>query len=555
MVARAAAAGLGALMQTTLPQASRRVALPLLPAASANPNALWQAFWRPYWAWSDAPPPELAAPDAPLPAEIGLAGQAVVGGLDRIRRNLWLSHAAVYIARGIWLGLLVAAGLMLLDLLGGPVFNPRLAGGIGIVLVLGGVALASRSKPGRQRTARMLDSSFRLHERLATALDDLGVGVPQPGTRAPLIYLQMADAANAVAMLRADHRLRPALPVREVAMIVICALLLTVLTFARGLGGGLPALETARVPAFTPAIERPEAPEPTAAEVAAAAAPPSVQEVLEASDRSGRARRDLQQLASALSDHPATSQAAADISAGDYAAAGDQLRQAAAQAGNLSPEGRQALAQDLQQAANEMDPGTNGLQEATQSAADSLQQDPAAASDGIRDLADAVEKTGEDVQSQSDLASQMRTARQAQTSQGTMSQTGGDSRGDPNEANAGEQGSNGAQGSAQSSGSLDPGQGADASGNQPGESSGEQQGGGEQGGESGGQSGAAERGAGEGGAGEAPGAAGDGGIGENSGGGEGAAGGETGAGAEGSGDSEVGRPGGGAGTGRTSDAQ
>jgi hypothetical protein len=491
----------------------------------------------------------LASADAAVPEQIGLAGQAVVAGIDRIRRNLWLSHAAVFICRGVWLGLLAAAVLMLIDLLGGPVFNPYLAGVIGALLVLGGVVLATLSKPGRRRTAQMLDRSFRLHERLATALDDLGLGVPQPGGRAPLVYLQMADAANAIAMLRVDHRLRPAFPVRELTLVVIFALLLTVLAFARGLGGGLPVLATARVPVFTPAIERPEPPQPSAAEVAAAAAPPTVQDVLERQDRSAQARHDLQQLASALSDHAATSQAAADISAGDYTAASEQLRQAAQQTANLSPEARQALAEDLGTASESMEPATNGLQEATQNAAQGLEQDPAAANEGMRGLADAVERAGQDVVSQSDLASEMRSARQAQPTQNGISQTG--SRGQAS-GDQGDPSSSGAQASASSS---DPGAGADASSGSEGGNEGGAQ---EQSSESGSrgegsQAGGQQAGAGESGNGQSPGEGQSGGPGENSEGGQGSAGDDAAAGAEGTGDSETARPGGGAGTGEASE--
>ena len=537
-------------MQTTLPQSSRGVTLPVLPAAAPDRGRLWREFCRPYWAWSDAPPPEIMTTDAPLPEHVGLAGQAVLAGIDRIRRNLWISHSAAYICRGAWLGLLVATVLMLIDLLGGPIFTPHVAGLIGALLVLGGVILAALSKPGRRRTAQMLDRSFRLHERLTTALDDLGLGVPEPGGRAPLVYLQMADAANAVAMLRADHRLRPAFPVREMALVVIFALLLTVLAFARGLGGGLPALAAARVPVFTPAIERPEPPQPTEAEVAAAAAPPTVQEVLERQDRSAQARHDLQQLASALSDHAATSQAAADISAGDYAAASEQLRQAAQQAGNLSPQAKQALANDLQTASESMDPATNGLQEATQNAAQGLEQEPAAANEGMRGLADAVERAGQDVVSQSDLASEMRSARQAQPTQNGISGEGS------NRQASGDQGDSSSSSAQSSASSRDPGAGADASAGS--ESSGDgsaadQQGNSESGSRSeGSQSGGQQAGKGESGNGQAPGEGQPGGQGENSAGGQGSPGNEAAGGAEGTGDSETARPGGGAGTGEAS---
>ena len=225
-------------------------------------------MWSPFWLWSDIPAPERTGRAAVTPAELGLAGQAVVAGIDRVRRFLWTSHAAAAICRGIWLGIAFAALLMLLDVIGGPIFDPVPALVAGGLTLLAGIVLAALSRPSRPRTARMLDRTFGLQERLSTALDDLGLGVPAPGERAPVVYLQMADAANAIAALRNDRRLRPAIPVREVVLVVFCALLLTTFAFLRGLGGGLPELAVARVPPFTPAIERPAEPEPSAADVA-----------------------------------------------------------------------------------------------------------------------------------------------------------------------------------------------------------------------------------------------------------------------------------------------
>jgi hypothetical protein len=297
----------------------------------------------------------------------------------------------------------------------------------------------------------MLDRTFGLHERLGTALDDLGLGVPGDGDRAPVVYLQMADAANAIAALRNDRRLRPAIPVREVVIVVLCALLLTTLAFLRGLGGGLPQLATASVPVFTPAIERPVDPEPSAAELEAAAMPPTVQEVLERSDRSSRARRDLQALAEALADHALTRPTAEQIARGDYASASEQLREASSRAGDLSQGAREGLAGDLDQAAGVMDPETNGLEEATRDAASGLREGDEPARTEMRDLADAVEQAGEEVVPQGELASQMRSAQQSQAQRGDSGdQSGSSAAGDPGSTAS----------SASSSG--DPGSGVDA---------------------------------------------------------------------------------------------
>ena len=320
------------------------------------------------------------------------------------------------------------------------------------MLLLAGLVLAALSKPSRPLTARMLDRTFGLQERLSTALDDLGLGVPAPGERAPVVYLQMADAANAIAALRNDSRLRPAIPVREVVLVVLCALVLATFAFLRGLGGGLPELAVAHVPPFTPAIERPADPEPSAAELEAAAMAPTVQEVLERADRSAQTRRDLQALAAALADHAVTRPAAEEIARGDYDAAGEQIRDAAAQAGELSPGAREGLAEDLERASETMQPETNGLQEATRDAASGLRQGDEPARTEMGDLADAVERAGEQVVPQEELASQMRSARQTQAQQGgESSQSGSPTQsGDPSDAGA------------QSSAGGDPGSGVDA---------------------------------------------------------------------------------------------
>jgi hypothetical protein len=462
---------------------------------AARPALLWRAFWAPFWVWSDSPKPGLPARAAAAPRDLGLAGEAVVTGIDRVRRRLWVTLTAAAICRGIWLALAFAAALMLLDVVGGPTFDPRPAAIAGVVLLLAGLVLGALSKPSRPLTARMLDRTFGLQERLSTALDDLGLGVPEPGERAPVVYLQMADSANAIAALRNDSRLRPAIPVREVVLVVLCALVLATIAFLRGLGGGLPELAVAHVPPFTPAIERPADPEPSAGEVQAAAMTPTVQEVLERADRSAQTRRDLQALAAAMADHAVTRPAAEEIARGDYDAAGEQIRDAATKAGELSPGAREGLAGDLERASETMQPETNGLQEATSDAASGLRQGDTPARTEMGDLADAVEQAGRQVIPQGELASQMWSARQSQAQQGGESSQSGSSAqdGDPTDT------------STQSSAGGDPGSGVDANASSGSQGDAAQNERGAQPGENGGES--ADGQSGEGGRGTTPGEA------------------------------------------------
>ena len=50
-----------------------------------------------------------------------------------------------------------------------------------VLLLLAGLVLAALSKPSRALTARMLDRTFGLQERLSTALDDLEQEACSPG--------------------------------------------------------------------------------------------------------------------------------------------------------------------------------------------------------------------------------------------------------------------------------------------------------------------------------------------------------------------------------------
>lgn len=530
---------------TRAPFARHRAALADLRQRLADPVTrpalLWRALWAPFLVWSDSPWPTLPQRGGAVPGDLGLAGKAVVTGIDRIRRRLWISHAAAAVCRGIWLGLAVAAVLMLVDVLGGPTFDPRPAAVVGGVLVGASLILAAVSKPSRRMTARMLDRNFGLQERLATALDDLGLGVPAPGERAPVVYLQMADAANAIAALRNDRRLRPAIPVRELVLVVLCALILATFAFLRGLGGGLPELAVASVPQFTPAIERPPEPEPSVAELEAAAMAPTVQEVLERADRSSQARRDLQALAAAMADHAVTRPAAEQIARGNYEDAGEQIREAAAQSGELSQGAREGLAGDLEGAAEKMQPETNGLEEATRDAASGLRQGDEPARTEMDDLADAVERAGEQVVPQGELASQMRSAQQAQSQRG---ESGSQSNSSSQDGEAGDS-------SSESSTSGDPGSGADANASSSSEADAQSNSGAQPGDEGGDNAGGQSGQAGEGGQATAPGDADQPGPGESGAPGNASQRGENPGSTEGEGDSASAQQGGGAGTGET----
>ena len=351
---------------------------------------------------------------SPLPesgvAAGGEAGNWVVNGLDRIATRIWIQRMLAIVARGIWLTLLMGCLWLLADLLGGPAFDRRIWLAAGVVLILCSLVFAVLSRPSRAQVARMLDRSFTLQERVSTALGNIGKDVPAEGEHASVVYLQIADAANALTAAQElpAFRLRP--PARELVMAIALALAFAALAFARGAGGSVPPAQTNVVPAFVPAAQRfvqPEAqptPDPQNA--------PSVAEVQQMVQTSMDNQQDLAALADALSDHALTHDAAEQIQQGNYSQAAEELRNVANQADQLSQSERDDLAGDLSQAASQMSEGNQSLSDATQQAADGLKQGGDPAKSGVRDLANSVEQSGQQVQSSETLDQAMQQAQQ-----------------------------------------------------------------------------------------------------------------------------------------------
>jgi hypothetical protein len=406
---------------------------------------VWQALWAPWWVWSDVPAPLFPTREPDATGNLGLAGEAVVAGLDLVRRRLWLRLAVHPLARSLWLGLAIGCLWMVVDLAGGPAINWTALAAITAVSFALGVVFALLQRPSRWETARLLDRTFGLQERLSTAVVGLGRGVPHDDERASVAYLQMADAANAIDAVRRDRALGPKIPVREVVMVVFLSLVLTALAFLRGVGGGIPPLAKPAVPVFTPAVQRPEPLQPAAAP-GPQQLPPTVNEVMQRSAQSNQAQHDLQALANALKDHPITSGASDAIAQGDYAQAANDLRDLAPNANQISPSSRTGLANDLDQAAGQMTAPNAPLKQGTQNAASGLRQGDQAAQQGLQNLADAVEQTGKQVVSQQELASQMQQAQAAQRAGGgssgsqSQSQSGQPSQAQPGQPNAGQPG-------------------------------------------------------------------------------------------------------------------
>jgi hypothetical protein len=398
---------------------------------------LWRAIWLPFWFGGDVPAPWLpekvdrtSLPEAP-------AARAVATAIDAIAHRVWINLLIASLIRGLWLPFIVGSITTFIQYLRGESFAPERIAWVWAVTIPLSVLFALLHKPDRARTAAMLDRTFGLQDRLKTALEGQQLPFETRNERSQLPYLQLADAANVATGLKSDPRFRVRLPARELSLAILSGLLMLALLFLRGVGGGVPDLAETAVPRFVPAAERriAAAGELTSEQIVR---PPSVAEVEAAAERSTSATADLNTLADALAENALTQPAADAIRAGDYATAAQDLRNNAGQAGELSEESRENLAQALDQASAATASSSPSLSEAASNAAEGLREGGEAATSSMQDLGDAVELAGESVVSQEQLASQMQQAQQAASnggdqgadaaqSQGAASNPGGSS--------------------------------------------------------------------------------------------------------------------------------
>ena len=381
----------------------------------------WTIATAPWWIWSDIPRLSLPARN-PEQLPGGPAGTWVIEALDRISTRIWIQRMVAIVARGAGLALLAGCAWLAIALLGGPAFDQRSWLGAGIAIMLWALILAALSRPSRAETARMLDRSFDLQERIATALGNIGHSVPEEHEPASLVYLQIADAANAIAMAQHHPALRLRLPLRELILTIGLALTFAALALARGTGASVPDLQANGVPAFVPAAQRFVQPEAhsNASTAQDALSAEELQQMMQASlDQ----QEDLHVLADALADHAITSDAAELIRQGDYGAAASELRTVSAQADQLSESARADLAADLNQAAAQMSDDNQTLSGATEQAAAGLEDGGEAARSGMRDLANAVEQGGQQVSAPLESDQAMQPAQQSTSGASSASQS------------------------------------------------------------------------------------------------------------------------------------
>ena len=188
--------------------------------------------------------------------DLGPASRRLVMYLASIRRRQLVIRYATVIARGIALGLVVSAIWAAWAAFGGRSINGEALLITTGVLVAIGLVFGWRHRPDLRETATMLDTSFALSDRTATAFDHLTTDPNRIQGQPHLAYLQIAEATNTVAMLNKHSALRVRPPVRELVLIAGLALLFLGLYLLRGTGAGLPVAGNSSVPAFVAAKDR-----------------------------------------------------------------------------------------------------------------------------------------------------------------------------------------------------------------------------------------------------------------------------------------------------------
>lgn len=395
-----------------LPRARRRDVVAPLRAAVASARRdpalfAWRAATAPLWVASDIPmpgrPTRQAGSWGALEDVAAGPGRYVRETLETLLRRYrwsWLLTAAL---RGVALGLWLALVWTLLALATGVATPNRWwIAGLMVTGLVFGLAFGVLNRPTPLRLGRSLDATFRLHERLTTALDPALADVHVPARQ-----LQYADTANGLADIRSEFTLGSFIPFREVFVALIAGLLLLAAFFANVPGGDLPPAASGAVPPFASAADRlavQQTPPAAQQQALPQETPAPDTETLEQAETSNQTRMDLDALGDALSDYALTRPAANAIAAGNYGQAADDLRTAAENADSLSPDAREALANDLDQAASQMSPANPALAQAARDTADSLRSDDGTAGDQLNNLADQVDQAGDQVAPNSQIA-------------------------------------------------------------------------------------------------------------------------------------------------------
>ncbi|MFV9504152.1 MAG: hypothetical protein AB4911_06260 [Oscillochloridaceae bacterium umkhey_bin13] len=304
--------------------------------------------------------------------------------LERLASDRWARRGIRILLRASILALALiclAVGLHLA--LDWPLYWNWVAAAALVCVALGAI-LVLQPRLSAKVVARRLDRRFRLNEQLTTALE---VGPQSEGVG---LYLHEQARQN-LARIRRQIAARQSFPWSDLILALALGLLVLGLLVLSGLGSALPPLAREPLPPLVqvppPAERFPEEPfQPPPGDQAGPG------ETLVPDPNAAAA---LAALADALRDQSVTRPAAEALDQGNLGEAARRLRELADQAGNLSNQSRSELAQSLRQAADQIAPTNPELAEQVRQSANELAPTGNAPSQGLENLADAVEQLGQ----------------------------------------------------------------------------------------------------------------------------------------------------------------
>ena len=302
-----------------------------------------------------------------------------------LRRALGYRRRLRLTVRALWIGLGIFAFGLLAGVFGltGPwwmLIGPAAAAAIILIVQ------SWFSNPSLPRLLNDYDQHFQTDELLASGLE-VARRFEQSGDTLGQIEERLVEqSSRAVHALRRRVHASALVPWREMEMLLGIGLLALGL-FVIGRNDANLSAAALAIPSLPTAEPVEQAQTPTDQPVAATPPPadaPATPEDQAAADA----------IADALGGNSATSGAGSALEQGQTGQAASELRDLADQADQMSPEARGTLAEDLREAADQLQPSQPERAQELREQADQIQSDAASAEQGLDDLADLVEELG-----------------------------------------------------------------------------------------------------------------------------------------------------------------
>jgi hypothetical protein len=355
--------------------------------------------------------------------------------LTPVRRRLWTQRSLLLIVRALVLfGIASAVGsfLQFADLPIPMVFAQIVGVGIGL-WVLG---LIFRQRVTYFDVARVLDRRLDLNQVIGTAVE-----LTSSSVETRLARLQTRRATEIARRIDSADAVRFGLPVRDLQALVVCMVLTATFLYLSTVRIAWPGTpnpdDFTSEPDLAQLFETPFLPTSYEGDMMSGALDPELfdrsldgymqdlegqnlspeelaariaeiqAQLAQRAEALNRQRQALAELADALIDSSASSDAADSIRRGDFQKAAQQLGELGKQAAQLSQRGRRDLAQRLDQSASRVAPNSQELASRMRRSAQALAgSDPAQMEQSLRELAEGVEQAGEQIRQLADSGSE-----------------------------------------------------------------------------------------------------------------------------------------------------